>query len=206
MVDKQDEENNNQEEEVEVTNEETEFENPDLDLEEIEGNQKDIINSIKKKLKDCEHERRQQMEDVQKTKADFLNARRRMEEEKDSQRDRLLADHIEKLLPLCDSFQMAMADKEAWEKADSGWRKGIEGIHSQLRSLLNSYSVQMIDPTDEMFDPEKHEALSTVEVSDKKDHDKVINVIQPGYEMTKKDGTTQQIRPARVTIGIYSET
>jgi len=106
------------------------------------------------------------------------------------------------MLPLCDSFQMAMSDKEAWEKADDNWRKGIEGIYSQLQSLLTTYSVKAIDAAGEKFDPRRHESLSTVPVTDEKDIDSVMQVIQTGYEVVKSDGEAELIRPARVIIGV----
>ena len=100
---------------------------------------------------------------------------------------------------------MAMSDKEKWDKADAGWRKGVEGIYSQLQSILNSYSVKKVSPVGENFDPYKHEALSTVPVDDEKNHDKIIEVIQLGYEIQKNDGATEMIRPARVSIGVYEK-
>src|SRR5690606_5844252 len=98
------------------------------------------------------------------------------------------------LLPVCDSFHMAISDKETWEKADSNWRKGVEGIYAQLQNLLNTYKVQIIDPKGEDFDPEKHDAISSVPVSEESDHDKVQNVIQPGYQITHHDGTIDLVR------------
>ncbi|MDQ5950909.1 MAG: molecular chaperone GrpE, partial [Patescibacteria group bacterium] len=157
------------------------------------------------KLKHCESEKRETLEEMQRTKADFLNARKRLEEERLRDRERSKMNQVEELIPLCDSFQMAMSDRELWEKADENWRKGIEGIYSQLEKLLTKYQVELINPLGEQFNPHQHEALSTTKVKEEKEHDKVISVIQNGYQITHLNGTTELIRPARVLIGVYED-
>ena len=204
MVNKrQEKEENNSQDDVEITNDTTEIIEPDL--EEIEEREKDIISSLKAKLKVCDQEKREILEETQRVKADFLNARRRLEEERLKDRERAITNHVERLLPMCDSFQMAMADKEGWDKADANWRKGVEGIYSQLQSILSSYNVRIINPVGQTFDPYKHEALSNITVNDEKQHDKIISVIQMGYEIQKADGMIEIVRPARVAIGIYEK-
>ncbi len=193
-------ENKNQED-LEITNEDIEINVPDL--EEVEAREVDIIKSLRDKLKVCEGSKRESLEEMQRVKADFLNARKRLEEERYKDRDRAIVAHVERLLPLADSFQLAIADKATWEKADANWRRGIEGIYSQLQNILSGYGVKTIDPTGQPFNPHKHEALSMVPVSAKDEHDKVVGVVQMGYELQKADGTTEQIRPARVAIGNY---
>jgi molecular chaperone GrpE len=195
-------ENKNQED-LEITNEDTEITEPDLA--DVEAREVDIIKSLRDKLKVCDQEKREILEETQRVKADFLNARKRLEEERLKDRERSIIGHIERLLPLCDSFQMAMADKESWDKADANWRKGVEGIYSQLQSILNSYNVKILNPVGQAFDPYKHEALSNVATDDEKQHDKIMTVIQMGYEMQRNDGTFEQIRPARVAIGVYEK-
>lgn len=197
MVNKSNEDNN--QEDLDITNEDNEIEEPDL--EEIESNQTEIIKNLKAKLKVCEQEKRDILEESQRARADFLNARKRLEDERVRDRIRNKKSHVEELLPLCDSFQMAMSNKEAWEKADKAWRSGIEGIYSQLNQLLNSYDVKTINPLGEKFDPNRHEAIGVTEVEDENKVDEVVTVVQFGYEMTV-DGESEVIRPARVTTGI----
>lgn len=187
------------EDDVEITKED--LDNLEIDLNEVEEKQNSFNNTLRDKLKACEAEKRDILEETQRAKADFLNARRRLEEERLRDRERSTISHVESLIPLCDSFQVAMSHKETWEKTDATWRKGIEGIYAQLQNILSSNNVRAIDPTGKEFNPHLHEAISTVPVDNKDDNDKVISVIQMGYEMTKIDGTTELIRPARVVIG-----
>ncbi len=188
-------------EEIEITTDNTEPEFQDPDLTSVEENDKDIISSLKTKLKNSESEKRQILEDSQRLKADYLNARRRLDEDRERDKVRSIISHLDRLIPVYDSFEMAMANKTTWEKADENWRKGVEGIYAQLLTILTDYRVTTLNPLQETFDPKKHEALSTMPVTDTKDHDKVITVIQKGYELRNNDGTTELIRPARVIIG-----
>ncbi|MCA9353986.1 MAG: nucleotide exchange factor GrpE [Candidatus Kaiserbacteria bacterium] len=188
--------------EVETTNEETGFEETELAEEEEQG--KDKIKKLKTKIAQLEDDKKQLQDDLQRAKAEFLNVRKRLEEERTRDRVRARMQHVEEMLPLCDSFQMAMNDKAAWEKADEAWRKGVEGIHMQLMGILSAYGVKAVDPTGEHFDPNRHEAIGTEKVDDTKLQDTVVSVVQRGYEMTQ-DGKTELIRPARVTTGTLDD-
>jgi molecular chaperone GrpE len=186
---------------IDITNEEPNFE--ELELEDEEASGADKMKSLRKKLSVCEEEKRSILEEAQREKADFLNARRRAETERAQDAVRYTKRHVERLLPLCDSFEMAMSDTVAWEKADSNWRKGIEGIHAQLQNILQSYGVVVISSLNQPFDPYKHEAIGTTPVTDKDLDGKVVSVLQSGYEM--KDGDKMEvIRPARVSTGEYT--
>jgi molecular chaperone GrpE len=194
---------NNDDIEVNNTNDEdTGFE--DIELENAEATSKDKQKQLREKLATCEEEKKKILDDSQLAKADFLNAKKRIEEERIRDRERSKIRHMEELLPLCDSFQMAMSDKDAWAKADETWRKGIEGIHLQLKRILDTNEVTEVIPEGETFDPYKHEAVGTEEVEDAEKQDVVISVVQRGYEMTIA-GKTETIRPARVTTGIVKE-
>ncbi len=174
----------------------------DIELEDIEDRATDKIKQLRKKLETALEEKQKLQDELQRAKADFLNARRRLEEERVRDRVRNKKHFVEDLLPLCDSFQMAMNNTEAWKKADVSWRKGIEGINAQLQNILKEYGVSAINPAGEAFDPNRHEAVGTETVTDKKLDDTVVSVMQSGYEITQ-DGNTEIIRPARVTTGQY---
>ena len=191
------------EDEFEVTDEgHREVEDVELVDEEATGANK--MKQLRQKLQKCDEEKRQVMENAAREKADFLNARRRLESERRLDKVRYTKKHIEALLPLADSFEIARSNKEAWEKADESWRKGIEGINTQLLRLIESYGVTVIDPIGQDFDPYRHEAIGMTPVTDKTLDHKVINVLQRGYEI-KVDDTMEVIRPARVTTGVYND-
>jgi molecular chaperone GrpE len=176
----------------------------DIELEDIEDRAADKLKKLRTKLETASEDKQKLQDELQRTKADFLNARRRLEEDRARDRIRAKKQHVEELLPIFDSFQLAMSDTEAWEKADSSWRKGIEGIHAQFMNLMKGYGVTALNPVGEPFDPTRHEAVGTEAVTDKKLDDTVVSVMQHGYEITL-NGTTETIRPARVTIGQFTK-
>ena len=191
------------EDEFEVTDE-GHHEGEDVELVDEEATGANKMKQLRQKLQKCDEEKRQVMESAAREKADFLNARRRLESERRLDKVRYTKKHIEALLPLADSFEIARSNKEAWEKADESWRKGIEGINTQLLRLIESYGVTVIDPIGQDFDPYRHEAIGMTPVTDKTLDHKVINVLQRGYEI-KVDDTMEVIRPARVTTGVYND-
>lgn len=163
----------------------------ETELVEQEENALQAIKKIKQKLKECEKEKSQNLEDLQRAKADFLNSKKRLEQFSERQIERTTNDHIEKLLPLCDSFQMAMSNKKVWESVDQTWRTGIESIYGQLQALLKQYNVEVINPLGKKFDPVLHEAMSSTEP----EANKVTEVLQYGYS---RNG--ELIRPAKVVL------
>lgn len=192
---------NDFQEEIESTFEDNTI---DPEIEEIEENSTNKLKALRDKLKACETQKMQHLENLQRAKAEFLNGKKRLEEEKVRDKQRAENKQIEKLLPMADSFHMAMYDKEAWNAIDEQWRKGVESIHNQLHNILESYGVSEINPVGAEFDPNLHEAMVNVPTTDKKLNHKVIAVIQNGF--IRKDGDYEELlRPARVTIGEYTE-
>ena len=186
--------------EIEITTDNDHVDITDPELSDIEDAEENKLKTLKTKLKDAEQKARDIHEELQRAKADFLNARKRLEDERARDKDRLTINHIEKLLPLCDSFFLAMQDTNAMEASDPKWRKGIEGTYAQLKSVMDSYKVTAFNPVGELFDPSRHEALSMIHVDDESKNNRIISIIQQGYELTI-GYQNELIRPARVTVG-----
>jgi len=165
----------------------------DVEIEELESRSEDKLKKLKAKLRQCEKEKASHLEEFQRAKADFLNSKKRLAEQLDKDTERVANNFIEKLLPLCDSFDMAMSDTKSWKKCDESWRSGIEAIYTQLDSILRSYDVEKIGEKGEMFDPNKHEAVSTAESDETQEI--IIEVLQSGYKRGE-----HLIRPAKVIL------
>jgi molecular chaperone GrpE len=163
----------------------------DAEVDETEGNALQKIKELKDKLKACEKERKDYLDGWQRSKADYLNSKKRYDEERLLIASRAEDACIERLLPLCDSFDMAIA-----QKGEDAWDQGFKSIYSQLQSLLASMDVEAIEAEGKPFDPKLHEALKTEVVEDEEQIDQVIAVLQKGY--TRRD---RLIRPAKVVIG-----
>ncbi len=162
---------------------------------EIEAGEEEVLSSnkikaLRDKLAECEDAKRQSLEDLSRARADFLNSKKRNEEQLVRDRERITERHIENLLPLADSFEMAMRDP-SWAAADPKWRLGVEGIHNQLMNLFKSNAVEILDPIGVEFNPHEHEALM-----DTGNGNTISNVIQRGYKIGDR-----VLRPAKVAVG-----
>lgn len=176
---------------IEIETTETEADDiEDTELEEEEEFTGQKLKKLKEKLKICEKDKMAALEDLQRARADFLNARRRLDEEKISDRERALVKHVEELLPLCDSFEMALND-QAFQNLPENLKKGVLAIRLQLSSILKGYGVEEYGSVGDTFDPNIHEALA-----DNGGDDRISQVLQKGYR--SKD---RIVRPAKVIVG-----
>jgi molecular chaperone GrpE len=161
----------------------------DTEFEEEEATSKDKLKQLRDKLKRSEQEKMAAMEDLQRAKADFLNARKRLDEEKSTDRERAKLQFVEDILPLCDSFSLALNDP-AFQGLEDNLKKGILGINLQLSSVLKGYGATEFGQTGDKFDPNLHEALA-----DEGGGSVVKDVLQKGYKLNDRI-----IRHAKVTV------
>lgn len=186
-----------EEEIVEISDIELNLEDLELeDEEEISGTK---LKALREKLKVCEKEKRENLDGWQRARADFLNYKRRIDEDTSRAKDITTARFIETILPLIESFSLAMKGK-AWIEADANFKSGFQMIRSQLDQILREYGVATINPQDAPFDPRFHEAIGNADTSDETKHNTVIETIQPGYSIGEI-----VIRPARVIVGNYKK-
>jgi len=159
-----------------------------------EETQGETIKKLREKLKKALDEKQQYLTAWQKDKADFLNARKRDKEDKEHFVKFANENLIVELLPVLQSFEMAFANKEAWEKIDKNWRTGVEYIYNQLKTVLESNGLKQIDPIGKKFDPMRDEAIEYVPVSDEKQDHVITDVIQKGYEFHGKTLVAPKVR------------
>jgi molecular chaperone GrpE len=176
----------------------------DVSFEEVnEDGEQDVRAKLKKlqdKIKLLEQEKQDYLDQSVRARADYANYKKEVEALRISDRKFATKRFIEELLPVLDAYDMAQANKEAWEKVDQGWRIGIEYIFSQFRSILEKEGVQQFGKIGDMFDPMLHETMQSVSVENESDNDKVVKILQNGYKMHDTI-----LRPARVHIGHYTK-
>jgi molecular chaperone GrpE len=146
-----------------------------------EESAKDTIKDLREKLKKALAEKQEYLTSWQKDKAEFINARKRDEESKKEFIKYANEGMLSELFPVLDSFNMAMGNKEVWEKVDKNWRMGIEYIANQLKKVLEDHGLKEIDPIGQKFDPMRDEAIE-----DGKESDIITTVIQKGYSLNGK--------------------
>jgi len=151
-----------------------------------EEHQGETIKKLREKLKKALDEKQQYLASWQKDKADFLNARKRDKEDRETFVKFANENLIAELLPVLQSFEIAFANKESWEKVDKNWRIGVEYIYSQLKTVLEGNGLKQINPIGLKFDPMRDEAIEYVPVIDEKQDHIITEVIQNGYELHGK--------------------
>ena len=154
------------------------------------------IRDLKEKLKACQEEKQDYLNNWQKERADFLNYKKEESARSEKMAKYSREEFVSELLPVIDSYDMAFANREAWEKVDKKWRTGVEYIHQQLLKVLADNGVNELEiKTGDVFDHTLHQSVDSLPTDDQaKDHT-VAQIIQKGYKT--KDSV---LRPARVNI------
>lgn len=122
--------------------------------------------------------------------ADFMNFKRRSEEQKSSSMDYAVEKFALDLLPCIDNFERALS----MESTDESFYEGTKLIYDELIKALGKNNIEETKALGEAFDPNSHHAVFAEE-SDEYDADTVIEVLQKGYKMKEKI-----IRPAMVKV------
>lgn len=172
-----------------------------LEFEFNDDGEEDLKKTLKKlraDLKQVKKEKEEYLTGWQKERADFINYRKQEDDRKtmfsESMRERILS----RFLTVVDSFNLAFANKESWEKVDDNWRRGVEHIYAQMNEIFEEYGVKEIGQVGEVFDPNIHQSIDSVETDKKELDHKVANVIQKGYKLGER-----VMRPARVNVYEY---
>jgi molecular chaperone GrpE len=115
-----------------------------------------------------------------RTAAEFKNAQKRLESDKEQAVQYANSRLIKELLPVIDNFERALAIDPA--KADVPTvLKGLQIVHDQLINVLRNQNVQEIAPRPgDPFDPSLHQALMQ-QPSDQYTEPTVTQLLQKGY-------------------------
>lgn len=127
----------------------------------------------------------------QRAQADYINLRRRTEQDRDELARYAGVRVIHQMLPVLDDLERAL-DTVGPQLVDHAWVDGIRLIHKKFRSSLDALGVEEVPAQGERFDPTMHEAVN---YSDG-DEGRITGVLQKGYRLHDR-----LIRPALVVVG-----
>lgn len=152
------------------------------------------IQKLREKLKICTAEKQEYLDGWQRAKADLINSKRDFEEQRKDFVRFAKGDLIVQIIPVLDSFDMAMFNTNGVPEA---WLNGVKHIHNQFISILRENGVEKIEPkVGDVFDINKHISIESVKVENENESGKIISVMQKGYLLNGK-----VIREAKVKIG-----
>lgn len=119
------------------------------------------------------------MLDLQRTRADFENYRKRVDAEKQAAQDRGATRMVVKLLPVIDTVDRAVAHMPA-ELQDNQWAQGVAGLSKQLQKLFDELHIRKIDAAPGVaFDPSLHQAVQMEDAEG--EHEVIAEELQTGY-------------------------
>lgn len=155
----------------------------------------DLIRDLKKRLKESEREKLENLTGWQRAKADYINLKKRGSEANERNERQAREAVVLSFLPIIDSFDAAMKG-DSWDSANENWRSGVLSIYKQFISVLEANGVEEIGNEGEPFDPYIHTSVSMVSTDDESKDHLVAEVLQKGYRFT----SGEIIRSPKVTV------
>lgn len=117
---------------------------------------------------------------LKRLQAEFENYRKRTDKDRAEFAKYANATLIEQMLPVLDSFELALKNTEDKDK----FLAGIKIIFAQLYSALQAQGLRPIKCADEKFDPYRHEVL--MKESSDKPEETILEEFQKGYMLNEK--------------------
>ncbi len=131
----------------------------------------------------------------QRAQADFINYKKRAEQEKKETVEFANSELILGLLTVADDLERAFASLPS-RRSKSSWIEGIKLVYNKFRAILEARGLTEIDAKGKPFDPHLHEAVMHQEGEE----DIVIEEIQKGYKLKNR-----VLRPSKVIVGKEKE-
>lgn len=110
--------------------------------------------------------------------AEFDNFRKRTEKEKEQSFSNGAASVVEKLLPIIDNFERAIASRK--EDTDAAYADGVEMIYKQFNTVLEGLGIKAIEAVGKEFDPSLHNAVMHID-DENYGENEVVEELQKGY-------------------------
>jgi molecular chaperone GrpE len=162
--------------------------------------------SLEEQLEKANEQAAEYLDGWQRSRAELANFKRRVESQRAEMALMSNANLLEKLLPLLDDLQLALAndpnsdnkqnaddiDSRTWQE----WRDGVALITQKFESVFNGVGVVPIETDGQDFDPNVHEAVS-YEEHPEKDSGQVIAEVRKGYLLGDRVLRAAMVRVAR---------
>lgn len=128
-----------------------ELENNNSNTQEAEKAENEILKKKQEELDDI-------TDRYKRVFAEFENYKKRSSKERETLYNSILADIITAMLPIIDNLEKAVEAKTE----DENYKQGVELVLKQFKDVLKAQGVEEIKAVGETFDPELHEAVSSV--------------------------------------------
>ena len=122
--------------------------------------------------------------------AEFENYKKRSSKERENLYNSILSDVVEIILPVLDNLENAAKV----ETKDENYKQGVELVLKQFKDVLKSKGIEEIKTEGETFDPELHEAVSSIQ-DENLGEKEIAQEYRKGYKLGNK-----VIRPSMVVV------
>ena len=130
---------------------------------EIQENNQETEENQEKNVQELLQENKRELEDItdryKRILAEFENYKKRSQKERSMLYNSILSDIVSTLLPVMDNLENAVKA----ETQDEEYKKGVELVLKQFKDVLTANGVEEIKTVGETFDPELHEAVSSIQ-------------------------------------------
>lgn len=113
--------------------------------------------------------------------AEFENYKKRSTKERDILYNSILSDIISSFLPVMDNLEKA----SQVETKDENYKQGLELVLKQFNDVLSKFGVEEIKTVGETFDPEVHDAVSSIQ-DETKGEKEIVQEFRKGYKIGSK--------------------
>ena len=141
----------------------------------------ELLNNLKAKLENQKVEIDEKEDRLKRLMAEFDNFKKRSAKEREGLYNSVISDIVISLLPVIDNLEKAVSVKTE----DENYRIGVELVLKQFKDVLASNGVIEIVAVGKTFDPELHEAVSSVE-DDKLGVQEIKEEYRKGYMIGNK--------------------
>lgn len=145
---------------------------------------KENIEEVKVEVEESNQTKQELEETTDRLKrlmAEFENYKKRSIKEREVLYNSLLSDIISSFLPIIDNLEKAVEAKTE----DEGYKQGIELVLKQFLDTFKSLGVETIETVGKTFDPEVHEAVSSVQ-DETKGEKEIVEEFRKGYKIGTK--------------------
>ena len=160
--------------------------------EELEDNSK--IEDLESQLQEAQQSAKDNWDKLLRSQAEMENLKRRTTKDLENAHKFALDGFVKALLEVSDSLTMCIKSAKDEKATIETTTEGLELTMKVFNSTLEKFGVDSINPVDEKFDPELHEAVTMVPMPDKKSNT-VLEVIQTGFTLNGR-----LVRPALVIV------
>lgn len=165
--------------------EEKETEKTDKNEKAEKSEKKGFFKNKNKEVEELGQKLADMQDKFQRTLAEFDNFRKRTSKEKASMYDDGVRDTIEKLLPIFDNLERAIASVDGKVDENDPLLKGVKMTDKQLKEILAAMGVEEIKALGEKFDPNLHAAVAHVEDENFGENEVVLDMMK-GYKYKEK--------------------